>query len=121
MGVVVGNLSYGDVFINSQPFLRVAKIMFICPGWEKSKGTALEIETAHHYNIPIFYEQEGYDLLKWQRDNEFEATITKTCKWCTYFMPERSDMKCSLFSTRPVIEDTRACYSFLIDRTKNYY
>lgn len=113
LGVVMGTLSYEDVFNNSQSFLRVASVMFICPGWNESKGTAKELIVARHYNIPIFFEQEGYDLLKWQRDNDFEATITKTCKWCRFFRPEVA-MKCSLFGTRRVINDTKACYNFKI-------
>ena len=116
LGVVHGTLGYEDVFNNSQAFLRTAKIMFVCPGWEKSKGTAKELDVAHHYNVPIFFCEEGFELLKWQRDNEFEATITKTCGWCRYH-PE-SSAKCGLFSTRVVADDSKACYNFLINRVK---
>lgn len=69
-GLVMGDWEYEDFFNNSQPFLQVAHIMFIVPGWENSKGTAKELITARKYNIPIFYGQEGYNLLKWQRENK---------------------------------------------------
>ena len=72
LGVVVGDLTYEEVFDNSQPFLIKSKIMFVAPGWENSKGPAKELITARKYNIPIFYGQEGYNLLKWQRENKKE-------------------------------------------------
>lgn len=70
IGIVHGDWGYKDYFDNSQAFLVASKIMFIAPGWKESKGTAREIITARKYNIPIFYGQEGYDLLKWQYEQE---------------------------------------------------
>jgi len=66
LSVIDGKLNYGDVFDNSQPFLQVAHIMFVVPGWEESKGTAKELITAKKYGVPIYYGEEGYQELKEQ-------------------------------------------------------
>lgn len=63
-GVVTGNWDYGIAFANSQAFLAMADIMFICPKWEKSTGTKKEIVTATKLCIPIYYERDGLELLK---------------------------------------------------------
>ena len=63
-GVVTGNWDYGVAFANSQPFLARADIMSVCPGWEKSSGTAKEIITARRLGIPVYYEDFGLDLLR---------------------------------------------------------
>ena len=68
LGAIIGDLTYGDVFDNSQPFLEVAHIMFIVPGWEKSKGTAREIVTAEEFGVPIYYGEEGYYTLGLHKD-----------------------------------------------------
>ncbi len=62
MGLLDGNFDYQDYFENSQPWLVVSDIMFVCPGWESSKGTMKEIELAKKSNIPIVYNDT--DLLK---------------------------------------------------------
>ena len=63
-GVVTGNWDYSVAFANSQVFLARADIMFVCPGWEKSSGTAKEIETAKSLDIPIYYGDAGLELLR---------------------------------------------------------
>ena len=55
MGLVDGNFDYPDYFDNSQPFLLACNYVFVCPGWENSKGTAKEIELAKACNIPVVY------------------------------------------------------------------
>ena len=62
MGLLDGNFDYQDYFENSQPWLVVSDIMFVCPGWESSKGTMKEIELAKKSSIPIVYNDT--DLLK---------------------------------------------------------
>jgi hypothetical protein len=61
MGVVNGNYEYDDYFINSQEWLRVSDYVFVCPGWENSKGTKKEIELAEIIDKPVFYSLQ--DLL----------------------------------------------------------
>lgn len=46
--------NYDDYFDNSQPWLEVADAVFLVPGWEESKGTQREIETANKLDIPVF-------------------------------------------------------------------
>ena len=55
MGLVDGNFDYVDYFDNSQPFLLACNYMFVCPGWENSKGTRKEIELAEACGIPVVY------------------------------------------------------------------
>jgi len=62
MGLLDGDFDYKDYFENSQPWLAVSDIMFVCPGWESSKGTVKEIESAKELGIPVVYNDT--DLLK---------------------------------------------------------
>ena len=55
MGLVDGNFNYSDYFDNSQPFMVKCDYVFVCPGWENSKGTAKEIELATNRGIPVVY------------------------------------------------------------------
>lgn len=55
MGLQIGNWEYKDYFENSQPFLEVCDILFVCPNSENSKGTQMEIETAKKLDIPVVY------------------------------------------------------------------
>lgn len=61
-GLVDGSFEYPDYFDNSQPFLASCDYVFVCPGYETSKGTIREIEYAKSLNIPICYTIE--ELLK---------------------------------------------------------
>lgn len=63
-GITCGDLAYEDVFQNSQPFLEIADYIFVVPGWEESKGTARELVTAKEFEVPVYYEQKGYEKLK---------------------------------------------------------
>ena len=54
MGVKFGYQHYEEYFNNSQPWLDAADAVFLCPGWEHSKGTAREIQRAKSHGIPTF-------------------------------------------------------------------
>jgi len=54
-GVVLGNYEYADYFENSQPWLEVSDAMFVCPGWEDSKGTKKEIKRARDFGVPVYF------------------------------------------------------------------
>jgi len=56
LGFLHGNWGYSDYFDNSQPWLKVADCLFVCPGYEESTGTKIEINTAERNRIPIFYD-----------------------------------------------------------------
>ena len=45
---------YDDYFLNSQPWLEASDVIYLVPGWQGSKGTEEEIESAIKLNIPIF-------------------------------------------------------------------
>lgn len=64
LAITIGTLSYNQVFNNSQPFLARSDIVFVVPGYEKSKGTARELNLAQKCGIPIFVGEEGYENLK---------------------------------------------------------
>ncbi len=71
-GIACSGWKYDDYFNNSQPFLAKADIVFVCPGWENSKGTKRELETAASLGVPVYYGDDGYKRLqikKAARDN----------------------------------------------------
>jgi len=71
-GLVNGDWDYLDYFNNSQPWLEVADIMFVVPGYEKSAGTKKEIERAESLNIPVYYGYGGLKIL-WDLIKEYNA------------------------------------------------
>jgi len=54
MGIKFGYTDYHDYFDNSQPWLLAADAVYLCTGWENSKGTKVEMETAMANGIPVF-------------------------------------------------------------------
>ena len=54
MGLKFGYTDYSDYFNNSQPWLKAADALYLCKGWENSKGTKAEMETAMANGIPVF-------------------------------------------------------------------
>jgi hypothetical protein len=42
----------------SLTWLRVSDVVFVTPGWEKSKGTAAEIDEALKLGIPVVYDMD---------------------------------------------------------------
>jgi len=54
MGIKHGYTNYHDYFDNGQPWLMAADAVFLVPGWEESKGTKDEIDTAIELGIPVF-------------------------------------------------------------------
>lgn len=55
MGLMFGNYDYDDYFNNSVAFLGRCDAMFVCPGWETSKGVKREITEAGLYDVPVYY------------------------------------------------------------------
>ena len=55
-GIKHGYTDYHDYFDNGQPWLMASDAVLLVPGWETSKGTAAEIETAKKLGIPVFAE-----------------------------------------------------------------
>jgi len=51
LGLSAGNWEYEDYFDNSQPWLEVADVLFLVPGWEGSSGTLKELEMARKEGI----------------------------------------------------------------------
>lgn len=64
MGVHFGYYTYEDYFDNSQPWLAASDAVFVCPGWESSRGTKRELETAGKLGIPVFCKIE--DIKEWK-------------------------------------------------------
>ena len=54
MGIKHGYRNYNDYFDNGQPWLMASEAVFLTPGWESSKGTVKEIDTANKLGIPVF-------------------------------------------------------------------
>ncbi len=48
------NLTVEDYYRYSIAWLEVSDAMLLVSGWQSSKGTLKEIETAHMLNIPIY-------------------------------------------------------------------
>ena len=68
LGLSAGNWEYEDYFDNSQPWLEVADVLFLVPGWEGSSGTLKELEMARKEGIPVFGKLE--ELIKWRTEVE---------------------------------------------------
>jgi len=54
-GLVSGQFEYEDYFNNSQPFLEICDAVYVCKGYETSKGTLREIKLAVEKKIPVFF------------------------------------------------------------------
>ncbi len=63
-GIACDGWSYDVCFDNSQPFLAKSDVVFVCPGWENSKGTKRELDTAKNLSIPIYCGDKGYQDLQ---------------------------------------------------------
>lgn len=63
MGIKFGYTEYSDYFDNSQPWLLSADALYVCKGWQNSKGTIKEMDLAQANNIPIF--DNADELLKY--------------------------------------------------------
>ena len=63
MGIKFGYSKYEDYFDSSQAWLIRSDAVLLVEGWQTSKGTRLEIDTARDHGIPIFeslYEMVAY-------------------------------------------------------------
>ena len=59
-GLVNGNWTYKDYFINSQPWLLVSDGIYVQgKNWKESPGTLKEIQLAKEKRIPIFYQEDN--------------------------------------------------------------
>lgn len=56
MGLKAGDWDYTDYFWNNQEMLLRSDAVFVVPGYEDSKGTALEIKHAMTEDIPVYYD-----------------------------------------------------------------
>ena len=72
LGFLAGNWEYKDYFRNNQAWLECAEAVFLVPGWQTSKGTLEEIESAKKCNIPCFTDIE--ELVAWRNKEENENT-----------------------------------------------
>jgi hypothetical protein len=54
-GLVAGNFEYQDYFQNNLPWLEAADAVFVCPGYETSKGTLEEIKHAERLGKPVYF------------------------------------------------------------------
>ena len=59
MGMKFGTYDYEDYFYSNLEWLRVADAVFVCPGWEDSKGTIAEIKEAKKNGIPVYFKLEN--------------------------------------------------------------
>lgn len=55
MGIKFGNYTYKDYADNNMAWVEVSDILFVCPGFETSKGTKAEIKRAMEFGIPVYY------------------------------------------------------------------
>lgn len=55
-------LTVDHYYAYSMTWLKVSDVVFVTPGWEKSKGTVEEIRVAEEMGIPIYYDWEDLRL-----------------------------------------------------------
>ena len=83
MGIKFGYTGYNDYFDNSQPWLKASDAVYLCKGWENSKGTKAEMETAMANGIPVFDNPD--ELLKYFQDkstvNLIDELDKELAKW----------------------------------------
>lgn len=65
-GIKFGYDHYGDYFNMNIQILTRCDAVYLCPGWETSKGTLKEIRVAKHYDIPVI--DDLYVLADWCRE-----------------------------------------------------
>lgn len=75
MGIKFGYTDYHDYFDNSQPWLKASDAVYLCKGWENSKGTKAEMETAMANGIPVFDNPD--ELLKYFQDKYTENLVNE--------------------------------------------
>ena len=78
MGIKFGYTSYNDYFDNSQPWLKAADALYLCEGWENSKGTKAEMATAMANGIPVFDNPD--QLMNHFKELEDQALIAELDK-----------------------------------------
>lgn len=59
------NVSMETYYEYTKQWLRVSDCVLVCPGYEKSIGTAAEVHFAHELTIPVYYSID--DLIKGER------------------------------------------------------
>jgi len=57
-GIVDGKMEYHDYFENNLPWLESSDAIYVCEGYESSKGTLAEIAHAEELGIPVYYSVE---------------------------------------------------------------
>jgi len=63
MGIKFGNYAYKDYADNNMAWVEVSDIVFVCPGFETSKGTLAEIKRAEELKIKVVYSTEELKCL----------------------------------------------------------
>lgn len=63
-GIVSGDMDYPDYFENSFEWLLSSDVVYVCPGYETSQGTAREIAAAVGAKIPVFYSRDSIKVWK---------------------------------------------------------
>jgi len=56
LGYLAGDYEYSDYYENNLPWLEVSDAVFVCEGYETSKGTLAEIEHARRLGIPVYFD-----------------------------------------------------------------
>ena len=57
-GLVAGDYEYQDYFENNLPWLEASDAVYICPGYETSKGAIKEIKHAKMLGIPVYFDEK---------------------------------------------------------------
>jgi len=73
IGIKFNYTEYSDYFDNSQPWLLAADAVYLCKGWQDSKGTLKEIATAEEAGIPVFDDPDM--LVKYFNGSRIEQEI----------------------------------------------
>jgi hypothetical protein len=117
-GIACDDWNYDVCFNNSQPFLAKSDIVFVCPGWENSKGTKRELDTACDLGIQIYYGEVGYRDLQHKPIDKLMAKMADNMAAAIHGEIKRSDEESARDRRRP-FKDLHNSATDELDRRKS--
>ena len=75
-GIMFGDYEYEDYFQANQPWIDVSDALFVCPGWEESRGTKREMMRAKDKGVPICFTIAELDAVRERVEGRSDAPLS---------------------------------------------